>query len=109
LNLTERLQTSLSEIARERDPYMATGGHFFVQEYIREQFSQWGSVEIHTFRVRGKACKNFILNLQSQEGFKPRPLWAIDIFGGRFKPHPLWVAHPPASCLLPPASLTLRS
>jgi Zn-dependent M28 family amino/carboxypeptidase len=66
LNLTERLQTSLSEIARERDPYMATGGHFFVQEYIRQQFSQWGSVEIHTFRVRGKVCKNFILNLPSE-------------------------------------------
>ncbi|MBD0386629.1 MAG: peptidase M28, partial [Nostoc sp. C3-bin3] len=56
MNLTERLQTSLTEIARERDPYMATAGHFFVQEYIRQQFSQWGSVEIHTFEVRGKAC-----------------------------------------------------
>lgn len=45
---------------------MATAGHFFVQEYIRQQFSQWGSVEIHTFEVRGKACKNLILNLPSQ-------------------------------------------
>jgi hypothetical protein len=55
LNFTERLQTSLSAIARERDPYMATAGHFFVQKYIRQEFSQWGSVEIHTFEVRGKA------------------------------------------------------
>jgi Zn-dependent M28 family amino/carboxypeptidase len=42
---------------------MATVGHFFVQEYIRQQLAQWGSVEIHTFEVRGKSCKNLILNL----------------------------------------------
>jgi Zn-dependent M28 family amino/carboxypeptidase len=66
LNLKERLQTHLIEIARERDPYMATAGHFFVQEYIRQQFAQWGSVEIHTFLVGSKTCKNLILNLPSQ-------------------------------------------
>ena len=74
MNLTERLQTSLSQVARERDPYMATAGHFFVQEYIRQQFSQWGSVEIHTFEVRGKACKNLILNLPSQARGKKKDL-----------------------------------
>jgi len=74
LNLTERLQTSLNEIARERDPYIATAGHFFVQEYIRQQLSQWGSVEIHTFQVRGKACKNLILNLPSQAGQQKKDL-----------------------------------
>ena len=57
MNLKERLQTHLSEIARERDPYMATAGHFFVQEYIRQQLAQWGSVEIHTFQVGGKTCQ----------------------------------------------------
>lgn len=61
----ERLQTYLSAIARVRDPYMATAGHFFVQEYIRQEFAQWGSVEIHTFLVGGKICKNIILNLPS--------------------------------------------
>jgi Zn-dependent M28 family amino/carboxypeptidase len=66
LNLKERLRTHLIEIARERDPYMATAGHFFVQEYIRQQFAQWGSVEIHTFLVGSKTCKNLILNLPSQ-------------------------------------------
>ncbi|BAZ29441.1 peptidase M28 [Cylindrospermum sp. NIES-4074] len=65
MNLKERLQTYLSQIARERDPYMATAGHFFVQEYIRQELAQWGSVEIHTFQVRGKTCKNLILNLPS--------------------------------------------
>jgi len=66
LNLQEQLRTHLHEIARERDPFLATAGHFFVQEYIRQQFAQWGSVEIHTFVVRGKSCKNLILNLSAQ-------------------------------------------
>ncbi|MBD6616501.1 M28 family peptidase [Komarekiella sp. 'clone 1'] len=66
MNLKERLRTHLIEIVRERDPYMATAGHFFVQEYIRQQFAQWGSVEIHTFLVGSKTCKNLILNLPSQ-------------------------------------------
>ncbi|MBD2597115.1 M28 family peptidase [Nostoc spongiaeforme FACHB-130] len=65
MNLQEQLQIHLSEIARERDPFLATAGHFFVQEYIRQQFSQWGSVEIHTFKVNGKSCKNLILNLSA--------------------------------------------
>ncbi|AFY32985.1 M28 family peptidase [Calothrix sp. PCC 7507] len=66
MTLKERLQTHLNEIARERDPYMATAGHFFVQEYIRQQFAQWGSVEIHTFLVNGKTYQNLILNLSPQ-------------------------------------------
>ncbi len=66
MDLKERLQTHLHEIARERDPYMATAGHFFVQEYIRQQLTQWGSVEIHTFQVGSKTCKNLILNLPSR-------------------------------------------
>jgi Zn-dependent M28 family amino/carboxypeptidase len=45
---------------------MASAGHFFVQEYIRQQFAQWGSVEIHTFKVGSKSCNNLILNLPAQ-------------------------------------------
>lgn len=63
MNLKNLLQTHLTFIARDRDPYLATAGHFFVQQYIKEQFEQSGSVEIHTFGVKGKACKNLILNL----------------------------------------------
>ncbi|MEA5575917.1 M28 family peptidase [Anabaena sp. UHCC 0451] len=66
MTLKQRLQNHLQEIARERDPYMASAGHFFVQEYIRQQLGQWGSVEIHTFKVGGKSCKNLILNLPTQ-------------------------------------------
>lgn len=48
---------------RDRDPYIASAGHFFVQQYIRQQLEQWGSVETHEFQVRGKTHHNLILNL----------------------------------------------
>ncbi|HIK03376.1 MAG TPA: M28 family peptidase [Trichormus sp. M33_DOE_039] len=66
MNLQARLHNYLQEIARERDPYLATAGHFFVQEYIRQEFSQWGSVEIHTFVVNNRDFHNLILNLPAQ-------------------------------------------
>ncbi|MGB3760932.1 MAG: M28 family peptidase [Rivularia sp. (in: cyanobacteria)] len=65
MDLKKQLATHLIQIARERDAYLATAGHFFVQEYIRASFSQWGSVEIHTFDVGSKVCENLILNLPS--------------------------------------------
>ncbi len=77
MDLKKQLQTHLTFIARDRDPYLATAGHFFVQQYIREQFDQWGSVEIHTFEVNGKACKNLILNLPSQERSRHKNLAPI--------------------------------
>jgi Zn-dependent M28 family amino/carboxypeptidase len=67
LTLKQRLLNHLQEIARERDPYMASAGHFFVQEYIHQQLGQWGSVEIHTFYVGSKSCHNLILNLPGQQ------------------------------------------
>ncbi|WP_414530715.1 M28 family peptidase [Nodularia chucula] len=72
--LKQQLLNHLRQIARQRDPYLASGGHFFVQEYIREEFSQWGSVEIHTFLVGSKPCNNLILNLPSQGGRKKKDL-----------------------------------
>jgi Zn-dependent M28 family amino/carboxypeptidase len=66
VNLKTQLQTHLNQIVRDRDPYMASGGHFFVQQYIQTSFSQWGSVEIHTFKVGSKNCRNIILNLPCQ-------------------------------------------
>jgi Zn-dependent M28 family amino/carboxypeptidase len=74
LNLQARLRNHLTQIARERDPYLATAGHFFVQEYIRQEFSQWGSVEIHTFEVSNRSFNNLILNLPSQSDRKLPPI-----------------------------------
>ncbi|MEB3182012.1 MAG: M20/M25/M40 family metallo-hydrolase [Nostocaceae cyanobacterium] len=63
MDLKQRLKTHLSQIVRDRDPYLATGGHFFVRQYIREQLGQWGEVETHEFQVSGRTFQNLILNL----------------------------------------------
>ncbi len=63
MNLKERLHGHLIQIVRDRNPYLASAGHFYVQQYIREQLAQWGSVEIDDFAVRGRIHHNFILDL----------------------------------------------
>jgi Zn-dependent M28 family amino/carboxypeptidase len=75
--LKENLRSHLTEIVRERDPYLATAGHFYVQQYIREQFEQWGTVEIHEFKFRNKTHQNLILNLPGNADPKNRPLILI--------------------------------
>jgi len=66
LLLKNRLNAHLTHIVRERDPYLATAGHFFVREYIRGQLSQWGTVETHPFREQGTVFENLILNLPAR-------------------------------------------
>ncbi len=63
MELKERLHRHLIQIVRDRNPYLASEAHFYVQQYIREQLSQWGSVEIDDFAVRGRIHHNFILDL----------------------------------------------
>ena len=63
MDLKEHLHTHLTQLVRDRDPYLATGGHFYVQQYIRQELEQWGNVETHEFRVRGKTHQNLILNV----------------------------------------------
>jgi aminopeptidase YwaD len=65
LILKQRLHHHLTQIVRERDPYLNSGGHFLVREYIRETLSQWGEVEVHEFKFNGKIHQNLILNLNS--------------------------------------------
>ena len=62
-DLKQQLRSHLVELVRDRDPYLASGGHFYVQQYIRQQLQQWGAVETHEFQVRGKTHKNLILNV----------------------------------------------
>lgn len=61
-------------LVRERDPYLASAGHFFVQQYIREELQQWGEVETHEFQIRGDTHKNLILNLPSLENKTSPPI-----------------------------------
>ena len=62
--IKQRLLFHLEQIVRERDPYLASGGHFFVREYIRQSLAKWGEVEVHEFDFRGKSHQNLILNLE---------------------------------------------
>ena len=65
MELKQRLSNHLTQIVRERDPYLNSGGHFFVREYIRQSLSQWGEVETHEFKFNGKTHQNLILNLNA--------------------------------------------
>lgn len=64
-DLQQRLHHHLTQIVRERDPYLNSGGHFLVREYIRESLGQWGEVEVHEFEFKGKTHQNLILNLDA--------------------------------------------
>jgi len=65
MELKQRLQNHLTQIVRERDPYLNTGGHFLVREYIRQFFGKYAEVETHEFKFNGKTHQNLILNLSS--------------------------------------------
>lgn len=64
--LKQHLRSHLLEIVRERDPFLATAGHFYVQQYIHSQLQQWGEVEIHEFTHQHRVHTNLLLNLPNQ-------------------------------------------
>jgi Zn-dependent M28 family amino/carboxypeptidase len=68
MDLKEALRSHLTHVARERDPYLATQGHFYVQQYIQRQLEQWGTVETHEFKIKARTHTNLILNLPAQPG-----------------------------------------
>lgn len=74
MDLKQRLYNHLTQIVRDRDPYLSTGGHFFVKQYIHQQLSQWGNVETHEFEVGGKTYQNLILNLAADNSTKKPPI-----------------------------------
>jgi len=76
VDLKEQLHTHLRHLVRARDPYLATAGHFFVQEYIREQLSEWGTVETDEFRVHGRTHQNLILHLETATNKHKPPILA---------------------------------
>lgn len=71
--LKPALWSHLEQVCYGRDPYLATAGHFFVQQYIDRQLSQWGTVERHSFKFQGKSHHNLILNLPASPGQSSRP------------------------------------
>ena len=74
MTLKSKIYNHLTQITRERDPYVASGGHFFVKQYIKEELSQWGEVTTHDFQVRGNKHQNLILNLPSATQNKLPPV-----------------------------------
>ena len=81
MDLKERLHSHLIQIVRDRNPYLASQGHFYAQQYIREQLAQWGTVEIDDFSVRGRIHHNLILDLP--------PLSPPQASGGKQEESPL--------------------
>lgn len=71
--IKQNLTIHLKQIVRERDPYLATGGHFYVKQYIYQELSEFGTVEKHEFNVRGKTYENLIVNLESDRSIANRP------------------------------------
>lgn len=70
-SLKPRLWGHLQEIARERDPYLASEGHFYVQQYIQGHLAQLGSVEMQPFTIRGQTHHNILLKLPGQQANRP--------------------------------------
>jgi L-ascorbate metabolism protein UlaG (beta-lactamase superfamily) len=73
MTLIDALQSHLLEIVRERDPYFAPLGHLYVETYIQKTLSQWGTVEIHEFKIQATTHRNLQLNLPSRDGRDRRP------------------------------------
>jgi Zn-dependent M28 family amino/carboxypeptidase len=59
---------------RDRHPYFSSGGHFYVQQYISEQFQKWGRLETHNFTFEGKTHHNYILNLPATQVTQQPPI-----------------------------------
>ena len=61
--LGKRLYNHLEQLACNRDPYLASGGHSLVQHYIRSVLGQYGHVVSHKFEVRSHHHTNWILKI----------------------------------------------
>lgn len=71
MELRARLQHHLTQVDRDRDPYLATAGHFFVRQYIYQQLEQWGQVSLQDFQVQGMNLQNLILDLPAANQAQP--------------------------------------
>nr|WP_040696736.1 M28 family peptidase [Nodosilinea nodulosa] len=65
-SLQARLVGHLKQVGRDRNPYLASANHFFVQQYIQQELSQCGEVMGQSFTFRGRQHTNWILNLPGE-------------------------------------------
>ncbi|MBO9998234.1 MAG: M28 family peptidase [Cyanobacteria bacterium SID2] len=73
-DLTQRLRAHLQEIVRPRDPYLATQGHFYVREYIRSNFQNWGTTNVDRFEMAKPPYENLILRVPPREPTSRPPI-----------------------------------
>jgi aminopeptidase YwaD len=66
-----RLEAHLQQVVGDRDPYLASAKHFFVQQYIQQEFARWGEVTAHAFEAQGQTHTNWILDLPGQYSHRP--------------------------------------
>ncbi|MDB9524620.1 M28 family peptidase [Oscillatoria sp. CS-180] len=64
----------MNQLTGDRDPFLASGSHWLVQQYIRAQFSKWGTAEAYPFEFRGQTYTNWVLRLPSQTISSKAPL-----------------------------------
>ena len=69
--LRERLVNHLGQVVGDRNPFFASARHFFVQQYIQQEFSHWGEVTSHDFEFQGRQHTNWVLNLPGRDPSRP--------------------------------------
>ena len=69
--LQAHLNQHLQQVVGDRSPFFASANHFFVQQYIQQEFSRWGEVTGDRFDFRGQQHTNWILNLPGQDPSRP--------------------------------------
>ncbi|MBD2258699.1 M28 family peptidase [Pseudanabaena sp. FACHB-2040] len=69
--LQARLTEHLQQLVRDRNPYFASEGHFYAQQYIREVLSEFGPVEAQVFTVRNQSHNNWVLNIPGRHNSRP--------------------------------------
>ena len=57
--IKRNLVAHLAELIRDRDPFLATQGHFYVQQYIKQQLGRWATVVPQTFSENRRQHTNW--------------------------------------------------
>lgn len=66
-----RLLSHLEVLVGDRDPYLASGKHHLVQQYIQSVFAPLGPVTCHTFTVRARHHHTWMLSLPAAATASP--------------------------------------
>lgn len=69
--LQARLGDHLQHLVRDRNPYLASEGHFYAQQYLRQTLAEFGPVTAQTFKVRARQHTNWVLKLPGTRPQRP--------------------------------------